>query len=278
MSLEEQFQPPKFPRPEGLDKEPELPNHLLNRALLFDNSLNTKENRPGQIKILSAGEFLGKGGYSSWVRSFQTTIVNKEGDISPEHNFAVKKYLDNSSLERALAIFEKLKNKGLKVWTTFRINREELLAIMTHGNLDNKFIVSPNNTGGDKQNTLEKFQIEEIINFSQLVVDLLEQVHRASENGILLRFDTYGFFIDDEVFNESRSKVNFILSDLDEVDIDVDIETGEQFTKLKEENLKELQKVLNMFIIRYVKKSKSEVYNLEITDRIQGEFNKLQKA
>lgn len=269
----------EFPLPPEEMEKPKSPDYLLQRTIQFDSSLDPEKNRKSNIKILGIGEYLGRGGYSDWVMSVKVSILDKEEHLGPERDFAIKKYNFGESLKCALGTFEMLKANKVKTWTTFRMNQEESLAIMTHGSLGDKFLVTPNNEGGEEENNLQNIQIEEITNLPLLIEDLLTEVNKVSEKGIFVFFDAYSFFIERSVFDEQKSKIDFIISDLDDVFLDPETskhsEIENSLIKLKERNLKELLKASKMFISKYVKKEKIDEYNYWIDERINDELKKL---
>ena len=198
----------------------------------FHTDTNPSKDRVGNVNILSKGEYLGEGKFSSSVNKVEATVVNDSGNESSPHTFVLKNYRFPQSSgpsgkkpgENALDNFSLLKNKGFKTWSTFRLSEDKSSAIMTNGNSKGVSLLATNitlNTNTcETALILEKKPLKTIKNFDSFLIDLFAEALKAEKEKIYINLDSYGFLVEDSSVKDGITRLDFVLCDLDNVEID----------------------------------------------------------
>lgn len=171
---------------------------------------------------------------------------------------------------KAKEIFSKykiLRQKGLSVFPTFRLDEEEKGIFMTDVSVNGKVCLSANGCLGEGKNTtLEKFgfnRLNKINNFRGLVSSLFDEAVKAGEFGVYLDNHAW-FFISNQ---EDLTKWNFIIADLDRVIINYNQDCVHR-------NLENAYDAINEFVIDNVVQENRQVYegllNSEYLQRVVG--------
>ncbi len=236
---------------------------------------NTPEMEPGsrvaKIKITELSEKLGFGHFSEWVAEVKAVVVNDEGEISPEHVFVLKKFdwpydypIDSvPPAIQAKQNYDAMKKAGLKTWDTYRISQDDEMIIMTSGNIENKTIISTaNDNATELGSNLIKNGIHEIPNFKAFLGEITAEVTKATQAGIYIPTDTYGFIVENEVVETNISHIDFVFADLDNIRTD-------KIADLESENLRQLKFTIQAFINLYVSAESIHLYQDMLNDHIK---------
>jgi len=198
----------------------------------FHTDTNPSKDRVSDVNILSKGECLGEGKFSSSVNKVEATVVNGSGNESSPHTFVLKNYRFPQSLgssgkkpgENALDNFNLLKSKGFKTWSTFRLSEDKGSAIMTNGNSEGRSLIATNitlNTNTcETALILEGKPLKTIKNFESFLASLFAEALKAEKEKIYINLDSYGFLVEDSSIRDGVTQLDFVLCDLDNVEID----------------------------------------------------------
>lgn len=199
--------------------------------------------RESEVDIEDVRE-LGSGGYG-WVRE----VVVSKGDH--KRTMALKRFFKHANqAQEALDNYNLAKNAALKVFTTYRINKERNAILMTNGN-NNETACLALGWKEDRLNELGGEYIQEIENFDELLESLYREAEKATKNGLYFNGDEFFFLVD----KEEKTKVDFVLGDLDGISKDPERGDG-----VMHNNLKEVQSVIRIFLDQYLAPEISKDY------------------
>ncbi len=184
-----------------------------------------KDNRESNIHIIKENELVGRGAFSSWVKSVQARVVSEEGKESSEHTYVIKKYQLNVDgreilhpkydIKKALLNFQNIKKAGVKTWNTYRVSEDNTMIIMTDANVEGKILVTKNVNLSEEAKKLEKNKLNHIRNFDSFLESIYEDLVKLSKNKINIEEDTVGIIFDSEGSENGISNIDFIFADLD---------------------------------------------------------------
>ncbi|MDD5750030.1 MAG: hypothetical protein PHU56_00030 [Candidatus Pacebacteria bacterium] len=167
-----------------------------------------KESLP--VKIVSKKK-IGRGIFGE-VSFSETEIVNN--DKVKNKNFAVKLFKSEERALKALNNFKKLKESGLKVFTTYRLAEDGKSILMTYGDKPGSLLVSFNRSENLKY--LENHPIKEIAGFGEFIDSMGEHAKLAADKKIIIPNDAYFFSVSDTADQDTKS-MDFIIGDLDTI-------------------------------------------------------------
>lgn len=170
-----------------------------------------KGNRVTQVHVLNERE-IGSGVFGRVYES----LVNVEGR---NRKFVIKKFSETrnkSAKDSALNAFQnynRAKEAGLKVFSTYRLGEDGTSILMTNGNSETTVCVG----GSDPNSFLEKRGIPRISNiddvyFTDLAGKLFSQASIAANQGIALYEDAFFYLVD-----PNSGGLDFVVGDLDMV-------------------------------------------------------------
>jgi len=138
-----------------------------------------------------------------------------------ERTFVLKEFKDRKGRQaeqyaaQAMENYQKLKNAGLKVFSTYRLHEDGRSVLMTSGHTE-KFVCIGSNDGSRSLKDFPEVsaeQIESIQSFETLVRSMLEQSKKASEHELAIDADAFFFLVDRDL----PEKVDFVVGDVDMV-------------------------------------------------------------
>ena len=212
---------------ENLEQIPSSKDLIEGRTIKFRTEFDESDsnNRESNVHIIKENELVGKGAFSSWVKSVQATVISNEGKESSEHTYVIKKYQLNVDgqeilhpkyeIKRALSNFQKMKKAGANTWDTYRVSEDNTMIIMTDANVEGKILVTKNVNLSEEAKKLEKNKLNKIRNFESFLESIYEDLVKLSKNKIGIEEDTVGIIFDTEGFETGISEIDFIFADLD---------------------------------------------------------------
>ena len=185
------------------------------------------------------------------------------GENIKHAHFVLKKLNNRQQTIDAFKKYQILKNANLHTWTTFRIDNNEDVILMTDGNKDDKSLLTCNQNTSAFAMELAVNKIMEIENFSSFLDSIFAEALNAQRQNIYIHQDVYGFLIDkDTPNNKGKTSIEYILADTDNVFEEKDLPTGAVF-----DNVGQLYMALSRFLEKYVDSGKMSVYMQEINRR-----------
>ena len=130
-----------------------------------------------------------------------------------KRNYILKEFGNSDAANSAIHNYQLLKNAGLKVFPTYRKEKDGKSILMTNAHTENSVCLSSNY---DDDSTLEYFgekPIETLANPERLFNQVFEQIDRANKNGIRLIKDTLVFFVPRK--QKKAVEVEFLFGDTD---------------------------------------------------------------
>jgi hypothetical protein len=173
------------------------------------NTNHTNKIKEHSKAFVKEEEFSGGTFGSVFKTSFEWKSENKKPH---RREFVVKKYYVAKQAIRAFENYRAAQDAGLKVFKTFRLNREEGEILMTNGNNADFHCI-----GSNSDTTLKKLEvplINKLENFDSFLELYFAEAKKATDNDILVHGDAPFFFVSK---SEPR-KIDFVLGDLDLVD------------------------------------------------------------
>jgi len=198
----------------------------------------TKET--GRKVDVEVKKFISRG---SWGSASEALIDmgGKSGD------FVVKDYGSEEGAVRALKNYLVAKEAGLKVFTTFRINKDKKVVLMTTGHTEEWVCLGSNQEG--RAGDLKFFdlpKLNSITNFDQFLEDYFEQAEIAARNNIYIHGDVPFFMVERK---KDDAILDFVLGDYDNLTLKVNVEM------LLDENRRGLLSPLIIFLAHNIKDS-----------------------
>ncbi len=164
--------------------------------------------------------------------------------------FVVKEFKEEGGAEKAFEAYRKLKEMGLKVPPTYRLDRKNNRILMTSYNKNNKAAIaasSDNEHVGDLDIN--------ILNLEKLKGDLIEQCHIAAKNRVRLPIDSFFFIISTD---GGDMDVDFVIGDLDLIFTDYAAELNLDEEGYVKENEKNAREALKLIMDKYCSKKQNE--------------------
>jgi len=171
----------------------------VNETLSFENP----QGRSSEVTILKKREIFEGGAGKIYLA--KVLIGDKE------RLFVLKDYKINKLAEDAFKNYTHAKEVGLKVFPTFRINKDQGIILMTTRNTDDLICVSSNGPGDSKLEDFGESKIEEIENIEELVESLIQQSFAAGEAGLIVDSDSVFFTVN----RKNKEVVDFEFGDLE---------------------------------------------------------------
>jgi|GEM_PF-6731301 len=226
----------------------------------FIKDINKPENGFVPDQIINKRS-LGKGGYG------QVFEVELKKD-SHSKNFALKKFNTDHTergneiarlfTERDFQTYKKVKEAGIKVFTTLRISENHQELLMTLGTTEDFTLISK-----DSHITWEK--VNKITNLEILLSQIQNNILKAMKAGITLPNDGYFFVIE----NSHSTDVDFLVGDYGGVSFDTIKKNNADIYFIQ--NISGARTALNRFLESYMIKEKVEEYK-ELVDNNLKKF------
>ena len=241
-------------------------------------------NRESDLHITRENELVGRGAFSSWVKSVQARIVSGEGKESSEHTYVIKKYQLNvdggevlhpkHDIKKALLNFQKIKKAGVKTWNTYRVSGDNTMIIMTDANVEGKILVTKNVNLSEEAKKLEKKKLNQIRNFDSFLESLYLDIVKLSKNRINIEEDTLGIIFDSEGSENGISNIDFIMADLDLVKGEEDFYSSTESVFLRS-NIYVMRILLPKILRKFVEESAVKEYVEEVQTFCDQKMSKL---
>lgn len=212
---------------------------------------------------LETGEYLHKEDRRD-VKKTEVHIRHKDNVRRVPQGMVLKQYRGGNEFKRVVNIYEKCKNRGLKVMPTFRANRETKSILMTNlnrwyedattGEKRERIALAYNNLpigkkdDGTYEPLVEGPFISSFANFPDFVDRFLQHAIRAAESGVRLPSDSYFFLVDKE---GGQGNIDFVIGDMDNVRI-TNLDEGTLMANINI-NVKRAKEALHDIIEMYVK-------------------------
>lgn len=187
------------------------------KILTFRDLDNNKET---PLKISKIGDTLGNGSFGEWVKEVTVEFENDTTANPVEHHMVLKKYFGEgaSPLLKSYTNYTMLKKASIPTWTTYRINQENNLALMTNANQENGVLVTANGLSAYSKEKFEKNPITVVQNMHEFVDELVNICNRANEAGYRLRADTWGVLFTPDVESPGKYTLSALIADLDNLE------------------------------------------------------------
>ncbi len=150
-----------------------------------------------------------------------------------------------NAAKRAVETHQKLKDIGIPVFNTYRLEKNAPRVLMTNGNSNETVLVNVWNEGTESVEDFGQERIEEVKNFQEWIDGLFEIAVKSAENGVNLD-DDCAFFI----LTKDTGEVDTIIGDLDRVSVYGGSER--QVEVLSKLNLEKSSDTLVMSAIRFL--------------------------
>lgn len=192
--------------------------------------------REKKVAIVVPPAEIGSGGFGN---IYQTEVKLTSNKSSKEKTavWVLKEFYSEDCCKSSFEKFSLLKEKGLKVFATYRISDDDRYILMTNGNRENFLLVSHNDSLAG--NYLENSKrIKFIREFNNFLEQFFQETEKATENWLAVSFDAYFFSISpakehgavswnntfvplhERNFSQYRRvNLDFILGDLDHINM-----------------------------------------------------------
>ncbi|MFA5954352.1 MAG: hypothetical protein WC817_02335 [Patescibacteria group bacterium] len=193
---------------------------------------------------------LGSGTFG-WVREAVVSKGNVKRTMALKHFFKGREQAQSAFDNYKLA-----KKAGLKVFTTYRISKEGDAILMTNGN-DKETVCLSLSPKEDRPKALDGESIEKIENFDELLQNLYQEAEKATKNGLYFNGDEIFFLVD----KKTKTKVSFVLGDMDGISVD-----PMRFEGVPYDNIAEVGASVVVFLDKYMSPEVSEAYAQKVRE------------
>jgi len=209
-------------------------------------TLEKIDGRKSKVQETDHGETFDGGSYGS-VNEINIALSGKEK--SRNISLAVKNFKQSSWAENAHWKYRKLKEAGIKVPPTYRIDRKNQRIFMTDYNKDGKIALSASTNNKEA----DDLSIAEISNLEELKIDLENECHKAAANGIIFPLDSFFFIVPRQGENV---KMDFVIGDLDEVYFYSGDKTKLDQESFYESNIQNAESALDVVMKQFIRATK----------------------
>ena len=190
------------------------------------------------VMVKNVNNVLGFGDFSSWVASVNVELVN--GSHSRLKNMVIKKFahdadFDGPALRQSYDNFKRCKAAGLPTWTTYRINEEHRMALMTLGTHDASTLRTANDYGilREQHTQFDENPVLKINNLDDLALKCKDILTKEDVAGIRLRRDAYGVIFQALDGQPGVYNVDILVADFDSIDDAMDPRYSDQYSDIK---------------------------------------------
>lgn len=162
----------------------EKAKELIGKTFVFRNGLGEGDYKETEVTVTDVEDILGSGLRSNWVREVKVSVP--EGQRSREHMFVLKSFINGDMARNAFERFQLLKQARLKTWTTYRINVEENLILMTSGNSDEKSMMTGNENLCRLAEELSERKLQTFENFDVFLDQAFAEAEKAANQGLYI--------------------------------------------------------------------------------------------
>jgi hypothetical protein len=205
--------------------------------------LEKHDGKISQIKEIQKGDSFEDGTFSKSVHEIDVAIPEKERE--KERSFVVKEFKEAGAAQHAFESYKKLKEIGLRVPPTYRLDRENNRIFMTNYNINNLAAISA--TGENRH--VNNLTIESILNIDALKKIMKEQCVLAANKRVRLPIDAFFFIVPR---NGGQINMDFVIGDLDLIFSDYAKELNLDEKACFKENIKNANEALTLIIDKYV--------------------------
>jgi len=205
--------------------------------------LKNSSGRVTKVENIHKDNSFEEGTFGS-VRESSVTVSNKER--KRDYSLAIKEFKKEGGAQRAFEAYCKLKEAGLKVPPTYRLDEENNRIFMTNFNKDGKAALAASSSNKH----VEGLAIKNIPNLDNLKSELEKQCILAAKNGIRLPVDAFFFIVSRKGGSEN---MDFVIGDLDLIFSDYAKELNLDEQGYIKENISNANEALQLIIEKYVK-------------------------